>query len=198
MEDIENLTAGIKEMHIRQHKILVDKCKMRTTGGSRRHRKRSNRRARLRGQCRTKWMSVKRKRVYNNATPNPRGMKGGRRQNRKKGRGHYYAAVPFKTVTDVTGRPLRYRGNSVTPIGYSKRAALRRKKCDTRHDSRNSSVKEAPRRRVLLGNGLVNAFPEQRISTRQYWRWRQSFIFNLNLSDTCRTNRSRYHRQTWQ
>jgi hypothetical protein len=184
MEDMENLTAGIREIQIREHKMLTDGvCKMRTTGGSRRQRKRTKRGERLRRQCREKWMALKRKRVYNNARPNPRGRKADRLRNWKEGTG---AALPFTwKVTDVTGRPFRNTGNSGTPVGYSEQAALRRKQCDTRPDSRNSKVTEAPTRRLLLGNDLVNTLSEQRISTRQYWRWRRNFLFKY-LSDTCR------------
>jgi hypothetical protein len=180
MEDMEYLTAGIMEMQIRQHKMLTDVVyKMRTTGGIRRQNKR------LRWQCRKKWMALKRKHRYNNARPNPRGMKADRRRNWKKGTGHYYAALPFTwKVTDVTGRPLRNRGMHA---GHTEQAALRTKQCDTRPDCRNRKVTEAPRRRLLLGNDLVNTLPEQRISTRQYWRWRRNFLFNQYLRDTCRT-----------
>jgi hypothetical protein len=185
MEDMENLIARIREMQVSKHKTMANGvCRKRTpvqppeqvpvkTAGDRRQRKRTNRGSTPRGQFRAEWTALRRERVYNNAGRNLREMKARRRRNKKKGPNQCNVTVPFTRK----GRSPRNRSNGGMHVGYSGRATFVRKQLDMRPESQNCGARATPRRRLMLGNGSVNTFPQQQIRT-QYRNWRRNFLFN--------------------
>jgi hypothetical protein len=68
----------------------------------------------------------------------------------------------MKAITNVTGNSPHRTRNGDMPVHYLSETALRREQCDMMAESWNSGTKK---RQPLLGNRMINTFPQQRINT---------------------------------